>query len=300
VAQEERRVAARAASGSNATPLIHVDERRGTSAKRLSSPERFEIKQLIASGAVNAADVSDASRIPLTCQYPDIDEDFNAAIANPEIEQDIDIEVNEIEPSFLSGQTKITLELSPVKIIKAPDGSLNRAAMAGASLAKERRDLKRLEQNESADSDSRDVNQPWLDPMARQNERQFASDVKGNLLGQKAAQTPAWKAANKISTYGKITSLSIQEQRRSLPIYKLRDQLVQAVREVSHFAAICTDLRTKFSLWSATLVQAKPPRWPSTSPRRACWNAASSVALNLERLPQSPSPSAWLRKWAAV
>jgi ATP-dependent RNA helicase DHX8/PRP22 len=269
VAQEERRVAARAASGSNATPLIHVDERRGTSAKRLSSPERFEIKQLIASGAVNAADVSDASRIPL-------------------------------EPSFLSGQTKITLELSPVKIIKAPDGSLNRAAMAGASLAKERRDLKRLEQNESADSDSRDVNQPWLDPMARQNERQFASDVKGNLLGQKAAQTPAWKAANKISTYGKITSLSIQEQRRSLPIYKLRDQLVQAVREVSHFAAICTDLRTKFSLWSATLVQAKPPRWPSTSPRRACWNAASSVALNLERLPQSPSPSAWLRKWAAV
>lgn len=53
---EERRAATRAASGSNATPLIHVDERR-TSAKRLSSPERFEIKQLIASGAVDAADV---------------------------------------------------------------------------------------------------------------------------------------------------------------------------------------------------------------------------------------------------
>jgi ATP-dependent RNA helicase DHX8/PRP22 len=169
----------------------------------------------------------------LTCQYPDIDEDFSTSIANPEIEEDIDIEVNEIEPAFLSGQTKITLELSPVKIIKAPDGSMNRAALAGTSLAKERRDLKRLEANESADSDSRDVNQPWLDPMANQNERQFASDVKGNLLGQRAAQTPAWKAANKISSYGKITSLSIQEQRRSLPIYKLREQLVQAIREVS-------------------------------------------------------------------
>lgn len=58
-AAEERRAAAAAASGSNTTPLIHVDEqRRGTSAKRLSSPERFEIKQLIASGAVSAADVS--------------------------------------------------------------------------------------------------------------------------------------------------------------------------------------------------------------------------------------------------
>jgi ATP-dependent RNA helicase DHX8/PRP22 len=42
-----------------------VDERRGLSAKRLSSPERFEIKQLIASGAVSAADVSDYDKIEL-------------------------------------------------------------------------------------------------------------------------------------------------------------------------------------------------------------------------------------------
>jgi len=69
--------------------------------------------------------------------------------------------------------------------------------------------------------------------MANQQERQFASDVKGNLMGQKQAQLPAWKAANKVTTYGRITSLSIQEQRRSLPIYKLRDQLVQAIRDVS-------------------------------------------------------------------
>lgn len=55
-------------------------------------------------------------------QYPDLDDDFTANSGNAEIEQDIDIEVNELEPSFLAGQTKITLELSPVKIIKAPDG----------------------------------------------------------------------------------------------------------------------------------------------------------------------------------
>lgn len=99
-------------------------------------------------------------------------------------------------------------------------------------MAKERKDLKRLEQNEQADSEARDLAQPWLDPMANQQQRQFASDVKGNLMSQKAAQQPAWKAANKAVTYGKITSMSIQEQRRSLPIYKLREQLVQAVREV--------------------------------------------------------------------
>ncbi|WWC87584.1 uncharacterized protein L201_002474 [Kwoniella dendrophila CBS 6074] len=221
IADEERRAATRTLTGSNSTPTIHVDERKGSNAKRLSSPERFEIKQLIASGVVDASD------------YPDLDEDLNPAASNHEIDEDIDIEVNEVEPTFLSGQTKVTLELSPVKIIKAPDGSMNRAALAGASLAKERRDLKRLDANEEADSESHEINQPWLDPMANQNERQFASDIKGNLLGQKAAQLPAWKAANKVVSYGKITSLSIQEQRKSLPIYKLRDQLVQAVRDVS-------------------------------------------------------------------
>lgn len=58
----------------------------------------------------------------LNRQYPDLDDDFNANRDDPEIEQDIDIEVNDIEPSFLAGQTKVTLELSPVKIVKAPDG----------------------------------------------------------------------------------------------------------------------------------------------------------------------------------
>jgi ATP-dependent RNA helicase DHX8/PRP22 len=110
---------------------------------------------------------------------------------------------------------------------------MNRAALAGASLAKERRDLKRLDASEQADSESKDISQPWLDPMANQQERQFASDVKGSMLGQKAAQMPAWKAANKITSFGKITSMSIQEQRKSLPIYKLRGQLVQAIKDVS-------------------------------------------------------------------
>ena len=109
-AADERRAAAQAATGSNMTPIIPVDERRGKGAKRLSSPERFEIRQLIASGVVSAAD------------YPDIDEDFNTTLADPEVEEDIDIEVNDIEPAFLAGQTKITLDLSPVKIVKAPDG----------------------------------------------------------------------------------------------------------------------------------------------------------------------------------
>lgn len=218
---DRRRMAARVGTGANAAPLNHVEEVRtqvSGGAKRLSSPERFEIKQLIASGAVSAAD------------YPDLDDDFN----NPdhgEVEEDVDIEVNEKEPAFLAGQTKVTLDISPIKIIKAPDGSLNRAALAGGQLAQERREMRRMEANEEMDKQARNVTQPWLDPMAQPTDKQFAADLRGQQQTKMAQQMPAWKSANKSMTFGRITNLSIEEQRRSLPIYKLRDQLVKAVKE---------------------------------------------------------------------
>ncbi|KAG5636597.1 hypothetical protein H0H81_007537 [Sphagnurus paluster] len=219
--EEERVKAARASSGANAMPLNSRDEGPVRSAKRLTSPERWEIKQLISSGAIDAS------------EYPDLDEDFNNPMANAEVEEELDVEVREDEPPFLAGQTKKTLDLSPVKIVKAPDGSLNRAALAGASLAKERRELRQQEANEEADSQARDFSQPWLDPMSKESDKMFAQDLRGNLKGQKAGEVPKWKeqSFNKATTFGEITTLSIQEQRKSLPIYKLRDPLLKAIGE---------------------------------------------------------------------
>lgn len=235
IAEEERR----ALTGTNSMPLgtrggggdagsglsgIVMNDAPTRSAKRLTSPERWEIKQLIASGAVDAS------------EYPNLDEDFSNPLAKAEVEEELDVEVREDEPSFLSGQTKMSLNLSPVKIVKAPDGSLNRAALAGASLAKERRELRQQEVNDQADSETRDFNSPWLDPMSQNDDKVFAQDARGNIMGQKAGEVPKWREEtfNKATTFGKITSLSITEQRQSLPIYKLRDKLVQAVRDVSH------------------------------------------------------------------
>ena len=199
------------------------DNYRG-SVKRLTSPERWEIKQLIASGAAKASD------------YPNLDEDFDAPAhikqAN-QMDEDVDIEVNEIEPAFLKGQTKMSLDLSPVRIVKAPDGSMNRAAMSGAGFAKERRELRQQEAQEAADAETKDLNSAWQDPLAQAEDKQFAQDLRGNALGAKASIAPAWKQKtfNKTTTYGKITDKSIQEQRESLPIFKLREQLVQAVSD---------------------------------------------------------------------
>ena len=215
----------RSARGANAIPLNSRGAKEEVvvrSAKRLTSPERWEIKQLISSGALDAS------------EYPDLDEDFSNPLARAEVEEELDVEIREEEPPFLAGQTKKTLELSPVKIVKAPDGSLNRAALAGAALAKERRELRQQEANEQADSEARDFSAPWLDPMAKETDRVFAQDLRRDLRGQKAGEQPKWKEAtfNKATTYGEITSLSIQDQRKSLPIYKLREPLLQAIREV--------------------------------------------------------------------
>ncbi|CAA7264810.1 unnamed protein product [Cyclocybe aegerita] len=218
--EERMQTAARALTGANSMPLRSRDDPAPVrSAKRLSSPERWEIKQLISSGKMDPS------------EYRELDEDFNNPMARAEIEEELDVEIREDEPPFLAGQTKRTLDLSPVKVVKAPDGSLNRAALAGASLAKERRELRQQEANEEADSQARDFSQPWLDPMSKDTDKMFAQDLRGNM--QKTGEVPLWKQSsfNKATTYGEITSLSIQEQRRSLPIFKLRDPLLKAIAE---------------------------------------------------------------------
>lgn len=247
--EEERALASRMSlSGSNAVPLRSKDGPAPAagpvrSAKRLTSPERWEIKQLISSGALDAS------------EYPDLDEEINNPMAHVEVEEELDVEIREDEPPFLAGQTKKTLDLSPVKIVKAPDGSLNRAAIAGASFAKERRELRQQEANEEADSHARDFSQPWLDPMAKESDRYFAQDLRGNLKGQKASEVPKWREQtfNKATTYGEITTLSIQDQRKSLPIYKLRESLIQAINEVRF-------LVHTFYLFSTTSLASSPDR----------------------------------------
>ncbi|KAG8527480.1 uncharacterized protein KY384_007632 [Bacidia gigantensis] len=194
--------------------------------KRMTSPERWEIKQLIASGAISAS------------EYPDIDEEYNATLNGEgdfEEEQDVDIEVREEEPPFLAGQTKQSLELSPIRVVKAPDGSMNRAAMAGTSLAKERRDLREQEARDKAAEEASqvDLQAQWQDPMTAPDQRKFASDIRNPQAHKAPDAIPEWKRVvqNKEQSLGKRTSMSIKEQRESLPVFKFRKQLLEAVHQ---------------------------------------------------------------------
>ena len=194
--------------------------------KRLTSPERWELRQLIAAGAISAADHPELEE-----GYDEVghgDDDMNE-------EGDVEIETREEEPPFLVGQTKQSLQLSPIKVIKAPDGSMNRAALSGTQLAKERKDLKQQESREDAEKRASEVNleAQWQDPMMNPDRRAFADDIRNARMDQRASNMPEWKreTMGKDRSLGKRTDLSIQEQRESLPTFKLRSALIKAVHE---------------------------------------------------------------------
>lgn len=192
--------------------------------KRMTSPERWEIRQLIASGVAKASD------------YPDLEEDYNSTLTGEghmDLEEDVDIEVREEEPPFLAGQTKQSLELSPIRVIKAPDGSLNRAAMAGTNLSKERKEMRQQEADAKEEGSKVDLTSQWQDPMANPEQRKFANDLRDARTAAKSDAVPEWKKAiqPKDQSFGKRTSMSIKQQRESLPVFTFKSQLIAAVKE---------------------------------------------------------------------
>ncbi|GFP93208.1 probable pre-mRNA-splicing factor ATP-dependent RNA helicase [Phtheirospermum japonicum] len=182
--------------------------------KRMSSPERWEAKQLIASGVMSIN------------EHPSSDEEVDKGY-----EEEVDIELNEDEPTFLKGHSRYSMDMSPVKIFKNPEGSLTRAAALQSALTKERREIREQQQRTMLDSIPKDLNRPWEDPMPEFGERHIAQELRG--IGLSAYDMPEWKkdAYGESLTFGKRSNLSIQEQRLSLPIHKLKNELVQAVHD---------------------------------------------------------------------
>lgn len=238
--------------------------------KRLTSPERFELQQMIKSGVLSASD------------YPDINEEYNATLDGGEFEEeeDIDIEIREEEPRFLAGHHKEALSLSPIRVVRLPDGSMSKSALTGNTLAKERRDLRQQQSEEKAVEQATqiDLNAQWNDPMAP-DQRRFASDIRSQA--SKAPDSiPAWKRAtqDKNRTPVKRGDMSLADQRKSLPVYAFRDQLLSAVASHQLLVVVGETGSGKTTQLPAYLCEAgyaKDGIIGCTQPRRV---AATSVA----------------------
>ncbi|XP_073116371.1 probable pre-mRNA-splicing factor ATP-dependent RNA helicase DEAH5 [Elaeis guineensis] len=209
-------------TGLSGITIVEEDE-NGSSRrplKRMSSPEKWEAKQLIASGVLDVR------------EHPMFDDDDDGMLYQEEgAEEELEIELNEDEPAFLQGQSRFSIDMSPVKIFKNPEGSLSRAAALQSALIKERREVREQQQRTMLDSIPKDLNRPWEDPLPETGERHLAQELRG--VGLSAYDMPEWKkdAYGKALTFGQRSKLSIQEQRQSLPIYKLKKELIQAVHD---------------------------------------------------------------------
>jgi hypothetical protein len=94
---------------------------------------------------------------------------------------------------------------------------------------KERRELREQQQRSMLESVPRDLNRPWEDPMAEHGERQLAMELRG--VGAGGYEMPEWKkeSVGAAPTFGQRSTLPIKQQRESLPIFKLRDELITAM-----------------------------------------------------------------------
>lgn len=172
-------------------------------------------------------------------------------------EEDIEIELVEDEPPFLQGHGRMLHDLSPVRIVKNPDGSLAQAAMMQSALSKERREQKMLQREQEMDSMPQSLNKNWIDPLPdcklitlilceslklknlilRSDKKIILADGKttaANMrgVGVISQDLPEWKKhviGGKKSSFGKKTNMTLLEQRESLPIFKLKDDLVKVL-----------------------------------------------------------------------
>ncbi|KAH3898856.1 related to Pre-mRNA-splicing factor ATP-dependent RNA helicase PRP22 [Saccharomycodes ludwigii] len=243
--------------------------------RTLTSPERWEIRQLISSG------VSKLEDYPEYQEYLKMEkrkQSLSTATINakrstnehgqinkassklsrsyqeeemPE-EEDMDIIMNKNgKPKFLKASKDLKVgnnagyKQAMTKLVKVPRGSLNRNAINGSRLMNEHRDEKFNKRKEVESEVIRGRN--LHDPASNNNNNNISSNNNNNNVRlqpvsmkesrqefkRKQLALTAWerKRLKEHIEYGRHTNLSIQEQRKSLPVYKMRQELIKSIIE---------------------------------------------------------------------
>ena len=164
---------------------------------------------------------------------PDFDDQQGILMEDPDSDaEDLEIDIIEEEPPFLAGHDLDKARaLSPVRIVKNPDGSLSQAAQKQGELSKDRRDIKRerrereLEEMRLVEANQRNFNDPMAplvetaggsnknDPLGRNNDKDLP-DWKKAILG--VSQSGAHK---QLAMGPRSQNKTLKQQREGLPIY---------------------------------------------------------------------------------
>jgi len=209
--------------GRSMAPVLDDDDfTNKKKVNRISSPEKWEIEQMLKVGVIDKSEL------------PDFD-DETGLLHKDDDDEDIEIELVEDEAPFLKGQGRMLNNLSPVRIVKNPDGSLAQAAMMQGALSKERRETKMQERQQAESEQPTTTNaRTWNDPLRKAEAEDEQSAANTGKVTMNNTDMPEWKKSiigGSKGSYGRKTSMSILEQRQSLPIYKLKDELIRAIND---------------------------------------------------------------------
>ncbi len=150
-----------------------------------------------------------------------------------ELEENVEIEMNDREPAFLSGQTsRAGVSYSPVRLSRLQNGSMQQAAEAQGELARERREIREQQRAKLAAGNTQDQ-RLLLDEQLMGMTSIHDDPTSGDFgkFGDAAMDVPEWKKDSLLGIGMKTNDKTIKEQRESLPIYTLRDKLIQSVRD---------------------------------------------------------------------
>ncbi|SCU80181.1 LADA_0B05512g1_1 [Lachancea dasiensis] len=181
--------------------------------RKFTSPERWEIRQLIASGAASLDD------------YPELQESFehdgNSSKRDTADTAEVDIELQtDDEPQFLKGEIDRSQKYEMPQLSKVPQGSLARTALSGSNMMNEHR-TEKIQQRKDRELE------------ARQAKSAHASNMAETEFQNRQLVMTAWERSRNREPieYGKRTDLPIRAQRESLPVFQMRQQLVDAIRD---------------------------------------------------------------------
>lgn len=198
--------------------------------RKLTSPERWEIMQLISSGAAKIEEYPElmqdstkgTNEISTDTKNSDQDDTANTE------EDDLDIELNSNDhPDFLKSEFKSGFKKFEMpKVSKLPRGQMSKQAHYGSNLLKNHREEKIQKKKEIEKQIRQKQNND--DPTLNKFEvRKEIAELKEQLA---VTEWEKNKRHEKIS-FGHYTTLSIDEQRQSLPVFKMRSDLIKAVQE---------------------------------------------------------------------
>ncbi|OXB43086.1 hypothetical protein B1J92_H09526g [Nakaseomyces glabratus] len=197
--------------------------------RKLTSPERWELRQLIASGMASIKDYPELLKYD---QKEVVDHEGNNDKTEDQSDnineiEEIDIERNPNDrPKFLRKEgKKVSKKYELPKLSNNPMGSLNRAGSQGSKLMLQHREekLQKKKDIEEQIKQKRKIEDPTKDPLQIKKE---IDDLRQQLT------VTSWekkKSREKVS-YGKKSAKPISAQRKSLPVYSMREKLMSEIK----------------------------------------------------------------------